>query len=39
MDKGKREDTPPPETLRIVNTISKGLEISGLTVSTTSSYT
>ena len=35
VDKGKREDTSLPQTLRIVNTISGGLDISGLIVSTT----
>ena len=38
MDKGKEEDTLPPETLQIVNIISRGSEISGLTVSTTLSH-
>ena len=38
VNKRKKEDTLPPETLWIVNTISKGSDISSLTVSTTSSY-
>ena len=38
LDKGKREDTPPPQTLRIVNTIFGGLDINGLIVSATSAY-
>ena len=38
VDKGKREDTPPLETLRIVNTILGRSEISGLIVSTTLSH-
>ena len=32
VDKGKKKDTPPPQTLRIVNTISGGLDISDLIV-------
>ena len=38
VDKGKREDTLSPETLRIMNTILGGSDISGLTVSTTLSH-
>ena len=38
MDKGKKKDTPPPETLRIVNTILEKSNISALTVSATLSH-
>ena len=38
MDKGKIEETPPPQTLRIVHTISGGSNISYLTMSATSSH-
>ena len=38
VDKGKRDNTLLRKTLRIMNTISGGSEISGLIVSTMSSY-
>ena len=37
-DKGKRKDTKLPETLRIVNIISEGLEICCLTMTTIMSH-
>ena len=38
LDKGKREDTQLPYTLRIVNIIFGRLDISGLTMSVTSAH-